>query len=41
MSLNEICSKVCTGNHLSDALSILNGLKQRDDLFPFLLNFAL
>jgi hypothetical protein len=41
MCLNEICSKVCIGKHLSDSFPIQNGLKQGDDLTPLLFNFAL
>jgi hypothetical protein len=41
MCLNETCSKVCVGKLLSDKFPIQNGLKQGDDLSPFLFNFAL
>jgi hypothetical protein len=41
MCLNETCSKVRTGKHLSDMFSIQNGLKQGDTLLPLLFNFAL
>jgi hypothetical protein len=41
MRLNETHSKVGIGKHLSDSFPIQNGLKQRDDLSPLLLNFAL
>jgi hypothetical protein len=41
MCLNEICSKVHTGKHLSDAFPIQNGLKQGDALSPLLFNFVL
>jgi hypothetical protein len=39
--LNEAYSRVQVGKHLSDMFPIKNGLKQGDDLSPFLLNFAL
>jgi hypothetical protein len=39
--LNETCSKVHMGEHLSDTFLIPNGLKQGDDLSPLLFNFAL
>ena len=41
MCLTESCSRVQVGKHLSDMLSIRNGLKQGDALSPFLFNFAL
>jgi hypothetical protein len=41
MCLNDTCSKICVGKHLSDKLPIQNGLKQRDALSPLLFNFAL
>jgi hypothetical protein len=41
MCLNQICSKVRTGKHLSGAFPIQNSLKQGDALSPLLLNFAL
>jgi hypothetical protein len=41
MSLNETNSQFRVGKHLSDMLSITNGLKQGDALSPFLFNFAL
>jgi hypothetical protein len=41
MCLNETCSKVRIGKHLSDSFSIQNGLKQGDALSPLLFNFAL
>jgi hypothetical protein len=41
MCLNEACSKVYIGKHLSDNFSIQNGLKQGDALSPLLFNFAL
>jgi hypothetical protein len=39
--LNDTCSKVHIGKHLSDSFLIQNGLKQGDALSPLLLNFAL
>jgi hypothetical protein len=39
--LNETYSKVHIGKHLSESLSIQNGLKQGDALLPLLFNFAL
>jgi hypothetical protein len=41
MCLNETCSKVRLGKHLSDSFPIQNGLKQGDALSPLLFNFAL
>jgi hypothetical protein len=41
MCLNEICSEVRIGKHLSDSFPIPNGLKQGDALSPLLFNFAL
>jgi len=41
MCLNETCSTVGVGKHLSDMFCIRNGLKQRDALSPLLFNFAL
>jgi len=41
MCLNETCSIVQAGKHLSDVFPINNGLIQRDALMPLLLNFAL
>ena len=41
MCLNETCSKVPVGNHLSDMFPIKNGLKQGDALLPLLCSFAL
>ena len=41
MCLNETCSKVRVGKHLSDMCPVRNGLKQEDDLSPLLFNFAL
>jgi hypothetical protein len=41
MCLNEMCSKVRTGKHLSGNFSIHNGLKQIEALSPLLFNFAL
>ena len=39
--LNEICSRVWVGTHLSGVFPIKNVLKQRDDLLPLLFNFPL
>jgi hypothetical protein len=39
--LFETYSKVRIGKHISDSFAIQNGLKQRDALWPLLLNFAL
>jgi len=39
--LNEACSGVHVGKHLSDMFPIRNGLKQIDILSPLLFNFAL
>jgi hypothetical protein len=41
MCLNETCSKVCIGKHLSDSFPIQNGLNQGDALSPLIFNFAL
>jgi retron-type reverse transcriptase len=41
MCLNEIYSKVCVGNLLSNKFPIQNGLKQGGALSPLLFNFAL
>jgi hypothetical protein len=41
MCLNETCSKVDLGEHLSDKFPILNDLKEGDALSPFFFNFAL
>jgi hypothetical protein len=41
MCLNETCSKVHIGEHLSDNFPIQNGLKQGGALMPLLLNFDL
>jgi hypothetical protein len=41
MYLNETCSKIRIGKHLSDSFPIQNGLKQGDALSPLLYNFAL
>jgi hypothetical protein len=40
-SLNETCSKVSIGKHLSDNFPIQNGLKQGDALSPLIFNFTL
>jgi hypothetical protein len=39
--VNETCSKVHIGTHLSVSFPIQNGLKQGDALSPLLFNFAL
>ena len=39
--LNETCSRVRVGKHLSDVFPIKNGLKQGDVLLPLLFIFAL
>jgi uncharacterized protein YabE (DUF348 family) len=41
MCLNETCSEVHIGKHLSDSFPIQNGIKQGDALSPLLFNFAL
>jgi hypothetical protein len=41
MCLNETCSDVRIGKHLSDSFPIQNGFKQGDALSPLLFNFAL
>jgi hypothetical protein len=41
MCLNETCSRVHIGKHLSESLPIQKGSKQRDALSPLLFNFAL
>jgi hypothetical protein len=41
MCLNETCSKVRIGKHLSNSFPTQNGVKQRDALSPLLFNFAL
>jgi hypothetical protein len=41
MCLNETCSKVRVGKHLSDAFPIQNGMKQGDGLAPLISSFAL
>jgi hypothetical protein len=41
MCLNETCSKVRIGKHLSHSFPIQNGLKQGDTLSPLFFNFAL
>jgi hypothetical protein len=40
MHLNETCSKIRVGTHLSDTFPIQNDLKQGDALSQLLLNFA-
>jgi len=40
MYLNETCSRVRVGKHLSDMLPIRDGLKQGDALSPLLFSFA-
>ena len=41
MCLNETCSRVQTGKHLSDMFASKNDLKQGDALSPLLFNFSL
>jgi hypothetical protein len=41
MCLNETCSKVRTGKHLTDNFPIQNGPEQGDALSPLLFNFVL
>jgi hypothetical protein len=41
MCINETCSKIHIGKHLSVKFPIQNDLKQRDALLPLLFNFAL
>ena len=41
MFLNEICSTVQAGKHLSDIFPVKNGLKKGDALSPLLFSFAL
>jgi hypothetical protein len=41
MCLNETCSKVCAGKHLSDTFPVQNGLKHGDVLSYLLFNLAL
>jgi hypothetical protein len=41
MCLNEPCSKVHIGKHLSDSFHIQNGLKQGDALSPLHFNYTL
>ena len=41
MYLNETCSRVRVGKHLSDMLPIRDGLKQGDALSSLLFNFVL
>jgi hypothetical protein len=36
MCLNETCSKVHIGKHLSDMFAVQNNLKEGDALLPFL-----
>ena len=40
MCLNETCSRVQVGKHLSDMFPINNGLKKGDALLPLLFNIA-
>jgi hypothetical protein len=40
MCLNETCSRIRIGKHLSDMFPIKNGWKQEDALSPVFLNFA-
>ena len=40
MCLNETCTRVHVGRHLSDMIPIKNGLKQGEALSPLLFNFA-
>jgi hypothetical protein len=40
MCLNETCSKIRIGKHLSGAFPIKNALKQGGALSPLLFNFA-
>jgi hypothetical protein len=40
MCLNEICSKICIGKHLSESFPIQNGLKQGDALSSLFSNFV-
>jgi len=40
-SLTETYSRIQVGKHLSDVFPIRNGLKQGDDLSPWIFNFAL
>jgi len=41
MCLNETCSRLWVGKHLSDMLPIRNSLKQGDALSPLIFNCAL
>jgi hypothetical protein len=41
MCLNETCSKICGGKHLSDKFPVQNDLKHGDALSSLLFNFAL
>jgi hypothetical protein len=41
MCLNETCSRVQVGKHLSDMFPIRNGLKKGDSLLPLLFSFVL
>jgi hypothetical protein len=41
MCLNETCSKVRIGKHMSDSFPIQNDLKQGGSVSPLLFNFAL
>jgi len=40
MCLNESCSRVWVGKHLSDMFPIKNGWKEGDALSPLLFNYA-
>jgi hypothetical protein len=40
MCLNEMCSRVAVGKHLSDVFPTRNGLNQGDALLPLLFHFA-
>jgi len=40
MCLNDTCSRVRVGKHLSDVFPLNSGLKQGDVLSPLVFNFA-